>query len=438
MNKKLIFVIVMVLMLHLFTACDSKKRGLDSGDNGKVTIRLLTRMAGTTVQVDIFKDIIAEFQQRHPEVVIIDDSQGDESSFNNILTTDIASGNMANIFRIQGIANLGKFIENDLLLDMSPFLEADKEWGDGFTSGSLSYYKVPGQEGIYGIPMESGLIGIYYNEKILQDAGIAVFPETWEDFVYAISKLKAAGVIPISLGAQSTYMAGHLHNQIFYKWMGTEAPKLLGARDIKWTDPEVVQTLQFVTDLIEADAFDPNAAGLTDDVAITQFQQGKSAMVITGPWNISSFTDAERTSEKENIRIAKFPYFKERPQFRDDDMQLISPYMVSGELKDRELDLTIELLKMLTDKKAAKRFAEEAAFLIPRTDIELDESISSDLFIQSVKLGATSEGLCVDVFDFDPLASMQDRTRNSIVGMFIGSTALEAATEIQTEIDNSL
>lgn len=72
---------------------------------------------------------------------------------------------------------------------------------------------------------------------------------------------------------------------------------------------------------------------------------------------------------------------------------------------------------MLTDKDAAKRFAEEAAFLIPRTDIDLDESAISPLFAKNVELGGTSEGIGVDVFDFDPLASMQDRTRNSISSM---------------------
>ena len=54
---------------------------------------------------------------------------------------------------------------------------------------------------------------------------------------------------------------------------------------------------------------------------------------------------------------------------------------------------------MLTDKDAAKRFAEEAAFLIPRTDIDLDESAISPLFAKNVELGGTSEGIGVDVFD---------------------------------------
>lgn len=403
----------------------------------EVTIRLLTRMAGTTPQVEIYNDIIKEFQEKHPEVKIIDDSQSDESAFNNILSTDIASGNVANIFRIQGVANLSEYIENGLLLNIQPYIEEDEEWGGGFTEGSLSYYQVPGIEGTYAVPMESGLIGVYYNESMLKEAGYEEFPETWTEFLDCIEKIKEQGVIPIAMGAQSTYMGGHLHDQIFYKWLGTEAAKKLGNREMKWTDEEVVQTLQFEKDLIDAGAFDPSAAGITDDIAMTQFQQGEAAMVITGPWNISRFIDEEETPVASEIRVAKFPYFEEKPEFKNQDMQTLSPYMISGKLEGEELDLTIELVKMLTNKDAAKRYAEEAAFLIPRTDIDLDESKCSELFTKNVELGGTSEGIGVDVFDFDPLTSMQDRTRNSILTLFTGTSAEDVAAEIQAEIDNS-
>ena len=427
-----------VLSLSMLTACGSKtdSAGKELSDE-KVTIRLLTRMAGTSTQVGIYNDIINEFKSKHPEVTIIDDSQGDESAFNNILTTDIASGTMANIFRIQGVANLSDYIDNGLLLNLQPYLDADKEWSGGFTEGSLSYYQVPGHEGTYAIPMESGLIGVYYNEMLFKKAGIEKFPETWEQLLDAIAKLKENGIIPIAMGAQSTYMAGHLHGQIFYKWMGTEAAKLLGNREMKWTDEGVVQTLQFEKDLIDAGAFDPSAAGITDNIALTQFQQGEAAMVITGPWNISTFTDKSATPVSDNVKVAKFPYFEEKPEFKNQDMQILSPYMVSGKLEGKELDLTIELLKMLTGKEAAKRFAEEAAFLIPRTDLDLDKSKCTDLFMQNVEIGGTSEGIGVDVFDFDPLTSMQDRTRNSIVSLFTGASAQDAAAVIQAEIDHA-
>lgn len=261
------------------------------------------------------------------------------------------------------------------------------------------------------------------------------FPETWTEFLDAIKKLKASGVIPIAMGTQTTYMAGHLHDQIFYKWLGTDAAKKLGSRDMKWTDPEVVETLQFVQDLIDAGAFDKNAAGMTDNIAMTQFQQGEAAMVITGPWNIGTFEDPAETPVCDSIEVAKFPYFEEKPEFKNEDMQTLSPYMISGKLEGKELELTLELVKMLTDKDVAKRFAEEAAFLIPRTDIDLDESAISPLFAKNVELGGTSEGIGVDVFDFDPLASMQDRTRNSISSMFTGEKPDSVAKEIQSEID---
>lgn len=428
---------ISTLCMSLLVGCGgaTKEEGKKTGD--EVTIRLLTRMAGTSKQVGIYNDVIEEFKQKHPEVKIVDDSQGDESAFNNILSTDIASGTMANIFRIQGVANLSEYIDNGLIMNMQPYLEEDKEWGSGFTEGALSYYQVPGKDGIYGIPMESGLIGVYYNKDLFQKAGIQEFPEKWSDFKEAIKKLKASGVVPIAIGCQTTYMGGHLHDQIFYKWLGTESAKKLGNREKKWTDPDVVQTLSFIKELIEIGAFDENAAGLTDNIAMTQFQQGEAGMVITGPWNIGLFENEEETPVSKSIEVAKFPYFDEKPEFKNDDMQILSPYMVSGKLEGKELELTLELVKMLTNSTVAKRYAEESAFLIPRKDIDLDTSVVSRLFAKNVELGATSEGIAVDVFDFDPIASMQDRTRNSICSIFTGATPEDAAKEIQNEIDKN-
>ena len=180
------------------SSADSSKEASDSGE--KIKIRLLTRMAGTSDIVKIYNSILDEFKAKHPEVEIIDDSQGDESAFNNILSTDMASGKMANIYRVQGVANLQKYIDNGFLLDVKPYLDADPEWGKSFAPGALSYYSVPGKEGTYAVPMESGLIGVYYHENILKEAGIETFPQTWDDLLAAIEKLNANGVTPIALG----------------------------------------------------------------------------------------------------------------------------------------------------------------------------------------------------------------------------------------------
>ncbi|MGJ4848937.1 ABC transporter substrate-binding protein [Bacillota bacterium Meth-B3] len=400
-----------------------------------IEIRLLTRMAGTSKQVLIYQEVIDKFKADYPEVTIIDDSQGDESAFNNILKTDLSSGTLANIFRIQGVANLGKYIDEGYLLNVEPFIKDDAVWGGGFAEGALNYYRVPGKDGIYAVPCEGGLIGVYYNERLFKENGIDKFPETWNELKSAIAVFKDKNIIPIALGAKASYMAGHLHNQIFYKWLGTDAAKALGNRTLSWTDPSVVETLGFVKELVDAGAFPDGSAGLSDDMVLANFQNGEAAMMITGPWNITRFNDPELCPEYENIRLAKFPYFEEKPEFKDNDMQIISPYMINGKLEGRALELTIELVKRLTSSETASRFANEAAQLIPRNDIQVDQANVDPLFQANVDLCATSTGVAVDVFDYDPLPSMQDKTRNALVGIFTGSTPEQAAEEIQAEVD---
>ncbi|MGL4344784.1 MAG: ABC transporter substrate-binding protein [Cellulosilyticaceae bacterium] len=405
--------------------------------DGQIQIRLLTRMVGTSPQVQIYNEVIEEFKAKHPEVVIVDDSQGDDSSYNNILKTDISSGTMANIFRIQGVSNLEKYIDEGYILDVSPYLEADKAWGDGFTEGALNYYKVPGKDGVYGVPCESGLIGVYYNEKIFKEAGWDKFPETWTELKTAVTDINSAGYTPIALGAKTSYMAGHLHNIISYRWLGTDVAKKLGTREMAWTDPEVVETLGFVKELYELNAFPNGVAGISDDIVKADFQSGKAAMFITGPWGIPGLTDPDQCLEAENIKVAKFPYFEEKPEFKDEDMQVISPYMINGKLEGEELELTMELVKMLTSKEVAERFAYESSQLLPRSDMEIERAKVNPLFADVLELGSNSTGIAVDVFDYDPVPSMQDRTRNSIVSMFTGATPEEAAQEIQAEIDKA-
>ena len=90
----------------------------------------------------------------------------------------------------------------------------------------------------------------------------------------------------------------------------------------------MVETLQFVKDLIDAGAFDPNAAGLTDEMALTQFREGQAAMVLTGLWNSDSFLDETLTPVSDQIETANFPYFEEKPEFKNENMQTIGSYMI--------------------------------------------------------------------------------------------------------------
>lgn len=437
MKKTLCMILVFMLSIGIM-GCDKSGGGKKvSGESGeKIELRILTRTTETNPQGKVFKQILKEFEQDYPDVVVVDESQGDEAAYSNKLKTDIASGTLPHIFRIGGVLNLGQYIENGMIMDVEFMYEEDKEWAAGIPEGSKEYYRIPGYEGLYGIPMEAGMISIFYNEEIFEEVGVQ-YPETWEELTKVISKLREAGITPLSLGAKSKYMAGHIHNQIFYKYLGIEGAVEIGAKNINWTDEEVLQTLRYVAELRDLKAFDEGVVGNDDNMAITSFLNGEAAMIVTGPWNIGKFTNEEMTEYVGKIKIGKFPYFKDRPQYKDDDMQIIAPYMLSGSLEGKDKEYAVELVKRLTSKEAAKRFAEEAQYILPRSDVELDGDKISPLFIDTLKISATSKRLAVDVFDYDPIASMSERTRNSVIGILIGNTPEQAAQEIQDEVDKN-
>lgn len=75
----------------MLAGCTSgSKEAADKGKEteDKVTIRILTRIAGTSKQTQIYNEILDEFKEAHPEVEIVDNSQSEESAFNNLIASE--------------------------------------------------------------------------------------------------------------------------------------------------------------------------------------------------------------------------------------------------------------------------------------------------------------------------------------------------------------
>ncbi|MGL4345632.1 MAG: ABC transporter substrate-binding protein [Cellulosilyticaceae bacterium] len=434
--KKLIKISILVMSMISLVGCMEKFSVIELPqsfkDEGKqIEIRIMTRMSGESRRAKIYNQVLREFEQRYPNVKIIDESVESEKEYNNKIKMSIATGEVPHIFNIQGVEHLGEYIENGLIMDIEPVLKRNYTWGMGFIPEVLDYYRVSGQEGIYGVPMEMGLVGIYYNEELFERAGVDEFPDTWEAFNDAIDQFKTVGITPLAVGAKSTYMVTHLHNNIFYKWLGIDSARALGERELSWMDEEVVRTLGFVNDVDEKGALFPDVELMNDEMAMSAFSNGNVAMFIAGPWAIGQFVNLPIA---EQIRFAKFPYFQEKPEYKNHDMYAISAYMINGNLAGLEKTYTIELVKELTSQKVAQRFAEEAQFLMPRKDYDADPDIVTELLTQNIELSKTSEQIACDLFDFEPLPFMQDHIRNSIIGMFMGNTPIDAAREIQQGI----
>jgi len=450
-TKKVTFTILSTILIisMLLSGCTSTKPTNQSEGSSKaaetaaetkaeekVTIRIMTRYSGTDATTPILEAALKEFAVMYPYITVQNDSVNDEAAYNNKLKTDIATGSPPNFFYMPGVASNVEYAKNGLLMDITPLME-DKEFMDGFIPGMFETWNFEqyGVEGYYGIPFSIGVENFYYNKDLFAKAGIEQVPETMEDLYEVIDKLKAADIVPWEVGAKATWRTGHIHNFLMYKYLGVDMVKALGSRDAKWTDPEVVATLELLKDLKDRGAFQPNLEGEDYDTEKANFLSGKAAMVLNGSWFVG---DVINSDIKDKIGMFPFPYFSDKPQFKDDVSVFPQGFYLSGKMTEAEKDATFKWVKFFCGKELQSKMVSEIQRLSARDDIKVDESKLSPLFLDVQNFVSTIKNPGGDSFDFDPLPSMQDRTRNSIIGMLLGNSAIEAAEEIQNEIDRSI
>ena len=133
-----------------------------------------------------------------------------------------------------------------------------------------SYYNYDANERLLGIPhMRYGFYHFIYNRAMFRDAGIDWEPTedngyhmTWEQFIEACEKLKAAGYTALGWGNEggwySTWMISPISMQMYQEkddWIRHYK------NEIKWSDPEAVEPMARVNELYQRGYF--NEGGLT-------------------------------------------------------------------------------------------------------------------------------------------------------------------------------
>lgn len=400
----------------------------------QVEISILTRWSGSDPMADYLENFIAEYEAAHPNVKVNNLSVNEEASFNNKFKTLVATGDIPNIFYLPGIASLVKYAENGLIMDVSALFE-DEEWYGGFLDGAFDMFDFSayGVDGIYAVPFASTPEGIFYNADMFRDIGYETFPETMEELYEAMDKLLEKGIAPFAPGAAETWRVGHIHNQFLYKWCGTAKAAELGGRVAKWTDEDVVQSLAFVKDMNDRGYFVKDCAGLTLDMEKTMFFTQQSAMTCNGSWFIGDIVGQGDLGFE--VGVAGWPYFTEKPEFKGAAISYPQNWCIKGGMEGAEYEATIDFVKTYTGRENQTRVTVEKGTLPIRKDIDYSTIELSDLFLGNMAILNNADSLAGDSFDYDQLSSMQDVTRNNIIGMLLGNSPEECAKAIQDEID---
>ncbi|QPZ37555.1 ABC transporter substrate-binding protein [Paramicrobacterium chengjingii] len=278
--------------------------GTGAADDGS-TEMTLWHNSTTGAGKQFWVDAAAAFEKDHDGVTIKIQALQNED-LDGKLQTALNSGNAPDIFLQRGGGKMAAMVEAGQLMDLTD------EVSDSATSeiSKETFEAETFDDKIWAMPMAVLPGGMFYSQDLFDDAGITENPETIDDLVGAVEKLKDSGVAPIALGAKDAWPAAHW----FYFFSLRECSSdtmATAADDMDFSDGCWLKAAQDLEDFASNEPF--NGGFLT-----TSAQQGagssaglvanhKAAMELMGAWDpgvIGSLTP----DEKPLADLAWFPF----------------------------------------------------------------------------------------------------------------------------------
>lgn len=288
---------------------------------------------------DVYKNKITAAASGHllPDVF---NPQSDKKE----LASYIKAGYIADLTDAMNDGWKNVFFEKSLIANS---FEENNEWGV--------------KPGIYGVPLDVSSLMIYYNKDLFKQAGLDPEnpPKTWEEFIDAGKKLRAAGIQPFVSGFGEAWLIGAFASS--YEWSLLGKQGIIDTIDgkIPYTDERWLKIFQLFEEMKNNKMFASGIVTMVNKDAERTFATGRAAMTFNGSWGINVYKSMNTSLNygimyPPSLPEAKYPLLV----FGGDG----SSMFVNGESPRK--DKAIAFLKWFT-QRPQQSFLAEATLNIP-------------------------------------------------------------------------
>jgi len=193
---------------------------------------------------------------------------------------------------------MAAFIESGVVADLTQEFEADEqEWENRFFPKALdanrfienNAFHIP--PGIYGVPIDVTNIQMLYNKDLLQKAGIARPPRSFDDLIEAAKVLKIHGISGLVSGWGEPWMIDCFASNYAFNIMGEEKVMATYRGEIPYTDPDWIRVFDVFKRLSEAGALAEGIVTKANKYAEQDFALGRAAFAFNGSWCVNVYHD---------------------------------------------------------------------------------------------------------------------------------------------------
>ncbi|MGP4111097.1 extracellular solute-binding protein [Streptomyces sp. 4N509B] len=333
-----------VLAASGLAACGS------SGPSGD-TLNVWTLQDPST---DIQREFVEQFNADSDIDIRITEIAND--GYTDRLRTAMGTENAPDIFFNWGGGSISEYVEQDMLVDLTPIIEEEAELRDGFVDTILDAGAVDGQR--YGIPMRGVQpVILFYNQTLFADNGLEP-PQTLDDLYNAVDTLTAEGITPFALAGSEPWTELMWLEYLLDREGGPEVFQTIQGGDMSaWNDPAVLSMAENVEQLVDAGAFGDNFRSVQygNDAASTLFARGDAAMHLMGAWEYSNQLGNQPEFAEADLAYTAFPVIEGGAG--DPNGVVGNPtnyWSIHSNVEGERLDAAVEFMKLMATEDYAQ------------------------------------------------------------------------------------
>ncbi len=296
-KKKLVSLASIVLGAALLSGC-----GFKTAPPEKYQVKL--EVWGVFDDSDAYAEIFGAYRKINPYVGEINYRKLPLETYQEDLLDALAAGKGPDIFMIRNSWR-GAFEDK---VALAPESLTEKEYRDTFVDVVAEDFVKDGK--IYGVPLTADSLALYYNKDLLNAAGIARPPVTWEELLDNLHKLNR--VDQFGNLTQSAVALGTAYNinrstdvlTVLMLQMGSDIGRR-GQKRVEFADDNSRRALEFYTQFANISSsfysWNPRL-----HYSIDSFYEGTLGMMLNYSWHYSTI---KQKNAKLNFAVAPLPQF---------------------------------------------------------------------------------------------------------------------------------
>jgi multiple sugar transport system substrate-binding protein len=196
-----------------------------------------------------------------------------------------------------------EFADAQIVRDITDKVPADYKTGVFDTAWTAANYKGK----TWGIPWINDTKFFFYNQKMLNDAGITTAPKTWDDVITAAKAIKAKGIVQYPLvwswiQAEAVIcdwaeLAGVMGGATFIDDQGNATFNQGGG----------LAALKFMKQTLDDGLTNPASLGFKEDDVNNTMQAGQAAMALNWTYGNGVMNDPAKSKVAGQIKVAAAP-----------------------------------------------------------------------------------------------------------------------------------